>query len=63
MPPGIPVATVAINGAKNAGILASLILATSSEKLSLKIKQFKKQMEEKVLLKDKNLTNQVFDNK
>ncbi|HVH95529.1 MAG TPA: 5-(carboxyamino)imidazole ribonucleotide mutase [Bacillus sp. (in: firmicutes)] len=63
MPPGIPVATVAINGAKNAGILASLILATNSEKLSLKIKQFKKQMEEKVLLKDKNLTNQVFDNK
>ena len=57
MPAGIPVATVAINGAKNGGILACLILATNSEILSSKIKQFKKQMEEKVLLKDKNLTS------
>jgi 5-(carboxyamino)imidazole ribonucleotide mutase len=63
MPPGIPVATVAINGAKNAGILACLILATNSEKLSMKIKLFKKQMEEKVLLKDKNLTDKIFDKK
>lgn len=62
MPPGIPVATVAINGAKNAGILACLILATNSEKLSFRIKQFKKQMEEKVLLKDKSLSTQVFEN-
>ena len=62
MPPGIPVATVAINGAKNAGILACLILAINSEKISSKIKQFKKQMEENVILKDKNLGNKVFDN-
>src|ERR671920_968461 len=45
MPAGVPVATVAINGAKNAGILAGMILAINSEKISSKIKQFKKQME------------------
>ena len=62
MPAGIPVATVAINGAKNAGILAGMILAINSEKISSKIKQFKKQMEENVILKDKNLGDKVFNN-
>jgi len=37
MPPGIPVATVAINGAANAGLLAAKILATSNEELTKKI--------------------------
>ena len=63
MPPGIPVATMAINGAKNAGILAGLILSLNSEKLRSKIKQFKKQIEEKVLSKDKDLESQIFENK
>ena len=40
-----------------------MILAINSEKISSKIKQFKKQMEENVILKDKNLGNTVFDNK
>jgi 5-(carboxyamino)imidazole ribonucleotide mutase len=55
MPPGIPVATMAINGARNAGILAGLILAIDSEKIKSKIIQFKKQMEEKVLAKNKDI--------
>jgi 5-(carboxyamino)imidazole ribonucleotide mutase len=63
MPPGIPVATMAINGAKNAGILAGLILSINSEKLRSKIKQFKKQIEEKVLSKDKDLERQIFETK
>jgi 5-(carboxyamino)imidazole ribonucleotide mutase len=63
MPPGIPVATMAINGAKNAGILAGLILSLNSEKIRSKIKQFKKQIEEKVLLKDKDLESQIFETK
>ena len=41
MPNGIPVATVALNAAKNAGILAAQILATSDDKLSQKLLDFK----------------------
>jgi len=48
MPPGIPVATVAIDGAKNAGILAVQILATSDEKLEEKLKGYKKELSVKV---------------
>jgi 5-(carboxyamino)imidazole ribonucleotide mutase len=40
MPPGIPVATVAINGALNAGLLAAQILATSDQAVRLKIKEY-----------------------
>ena len=62
MPPGIPVATMAINGAKNAAILACSILATHSNDLSLKIKQFKKQLEQVILSKDKNLNTLGIEN-
>lgn len=48
MPNGIPVATVALNAAKNAGILASQILATSDEQLAARILDFKKELKEKV---------------
>lgn len=44
MPPGIPVATVAINGAKNAGILAVQILATSDEALKQKLVEYKNKL-------------------
>lgn len=44
MPPGIPVATVAINGAKNAGILAVQILATSDKKLEKKMMDYKREL-------------------
>jgi 5-(carboxyamino)imidazole ribonucleotide mutase len=49
MPNGVPVATVALNAAQNAGILAAQILATSDEALSTKLFNFKKELEEKVL--------------
>jgi 5-(carboxyamino)imidazole ribonucleotide mutase len=60
MPPGIPVATVAINGAKNAGILAVEILATSDEKLSEKLEEYKKGLEANVLKKNEKLTSVGF---
>lgn len=49
MPPGVPVATVAINGARNAGILASQILALSDAKVAKKIERFKNDLEKMVL--------------
>ncbi len=49
MPPGVPVATVAINGAKNAGILAAQILATADDALRSRVVQFKHDMEQMVL--------------
>jgi len=56
MPPGVPVATVAINGAKNAGILAIQILATSDKQLTKKIINYKKGLAESVLQKNIKLT-------
>lgn len=44
MPPGVPVATVAINGAKNAGILTVQILATSNKNLEEKLMEYKKKL-------------------
>ena len=55
MPPGVPVATVAINGAKNAGILAAQILGIYNEEISDKVIAFKKEMESEVLEKAKRL--------
>ncbi len=55
MPNGVPVATVALNAAKNAGILAAEILGIYDDKLSEKISAFKKEMEHEVLEKVKNL--------
>jgi 5-(carboxyamino)imidazole ribonucleotide mutase len=49
MPAGVPVATVAINGAKNAAILASEILALENEKIATKIESFKRNLERDVL--------------
>jgi 5-(carboxyamino)imidazole ribonucleotide mutase len=49
MPNGVPVATVALNAAKNAGILATQILATSDKELSKKLAAYKKKMEKEVL--------------
>ena len=52
MPPGVPVATVAINGAKNAGILACSILSISQPNLQKKLNQFKEKMREEVKAKE-----------
>lgn len=48
MPSGVPVATVALNGARNAGILAAQILATSNVELYEKLVVFKESLKEKV---------------
>lgn len=45
MPPGIPVATVAINGALNAGLLAAKIVATGDDKLSKRVEDYAKDLE------------------
>ena len=55
MPSGIPVATVAINGGMNAGLLAAKILATSDEALLARLKAYSGQMKEGVQKKDARL--------
>lgn len=55
MPPGIPVATVAINGAMNAGILAAQILAVRDGKLKEKILSYKESLKKKIVDANKEL--------
>ncbi len=55
MPSGIPVATVAINGGQNAGILAAKILAVSDEALLGRLKDYSASLKESVQAKDKKL--------
>ena len=59
MPKGIPVATVAIDGADNAGILAVQILSLNNEDLSQKLLEMKKEMAEGVLEKDRLIQNEI----
>ena len=55
MPSGIPVATVAINGGANAGLLAAKILATSDQELLEKLKEYSRELKEQVEVKDARL--------
>ena len=55
MPPGIPVATVGINAAKNAGLLAIQIIAIGNKELQNKLLEYKKNLSESVMKKSKNL--------
>jgi 5-(carboxyamino)imidazole ribonucleotide mutase len=57
MPPGIPVATVAINGALNAAILALQILATGDNELKNKMIDYKESLKEKIVKANKELDN------
>ena len=57
MPPGIPVATVAINGALNAAILALQILATGDNELKKKMIDYKESLKEKIVKANKELDN------
>lgn len=59
MPPGIPVATVGIDGAENAAILAVQILAVGNPELTKKLLEFKEQMAAKVVAKDQKLQEEV----
>ena len=58
MPSGMPVATVAIDGAANAALLAIQILAVTDEGLAEKLEAFRKENSEKVLAKDKKISEQ-----
>ena len=62
MPSGIPVATVAINGGANAGILAAKILATSDPELLEKLKAYTQEMKEQVEAKDAKLQETGYRN-
>ncbi len=55
MPPGIPVATVGINGALNAGILAAQMIATGDPAVMLKIKSYKKTLKQKIVKANEEL--------
>ncbi len=57
MPSGIPVATVAINGGANAGLMAAKILATSDAELLGKLKAYKEGLKDKVVAKKEKLEN------
>ena len=62
MPSGIPVATVAINGGVNAGLLAAKILATSDEALLGRLKEYSENMKQEVQAKDKKLQEVGYKN-
>lgn len=59
MPSGVPVATVAIGGSENAGILATQILALGDKDLAQKLKDYKKEMAAKVLKDDASIQEEV----
>lgn len=62
MPSGIPVATVAINGGANAGILAAKILATGDPELLRKVKEYAAELKEQVEAKDAKLQQVGYKN-
>jgi 5-(carboxyamino)imidazole ribonucleotide mutase len=59
MPAGVPVATVSIGGARNAGLLAVRILATADESLALQVETFQQDLAETALSKDAALTEKL----
>lgn len=60
MPSGVPVATVALNGAKNAGILAAQILGSSNKTIAERLADYKEQLKEKVKHQIEELGGDVF---
>ena len=62
MPSGIPVATVAINGAKNAAILATQIIGVSNEDIRNKLADFKAGLKDAVMEKDEKLQDVGYEN-
>lgn len=55
MPPGIPVATVGINGAQNAGILAAQMMATGDDEIAAKLAKFKEDLKGKIVKANEEL--------
>ena len=60
MPPGIPVATVGLDGARNAGILAAQILGTGNEEVAAKVEAFKAGLEKKIIKANQELKDVKF---
>ena len=60
MPPGIPVATVGLDGARNAGILAAQILATGDAEIMKKIVEFKASLKSKIIQANEELKHVKF---
>ena len=60
MPPGIPVATVAINGSLNAGILAAQMIATNDTKIFQKTITYKENLKEKIVKANQDLQKEKF---
>ena len=56
MPGGVPVATVALDGAKNAGILAAQIISLNDKKVLKKLEKYKNQLQEEVIRSSENLS-------
>jgi len=63
MPPGIPVATVGLDGAQNAGILAAQILATADESLLKKIIEYKNDLSKKIVQANRELASVKYEYK
>lgn len=63
MPNGVPVATVALNAAKNAGILAAEIIGTSDETIASKLAAYKSTMNDEVIAKVAKLKEDGWENK
>ena len=63
MPPGIPVATVGLDGAQNAGILAAQILATADESLLKKIIEYKIDLSKKIVQANRELASVKYEYK
>lgn len=61
MPPGIPVATVAINGSQNAAILAAQMIATGDEKIATQLSEFKENLKTKIVSANKELEQYKFN--
>ena len=63
MPPGIPVATVGVNGGLNAGILAAQIIAQSDERVKADLKVYKETLKDKIIKANNELQSIKFDYK
>ncbi len=63
MPPGIPVATVGINGSLNAGILAAQMIALHDEKTAEALKKYKESLKKKIIQANEELSKMTFKHK
>ena len=61
MPPGIPVATVAVNGARNAGILAAQMISLGDELLFERLVAFKEELKKKIIQANEELTKVKYE--